>query len=109
MKGILVSASILGGALLFSGCGSSESEIPEATAEMAKKYEVSQVELARGRGLYMAHCEQCHERVEPGKIDPEFWREITPHMALNARLNDKEEQELLQYVMAAHAEVHGLE
>jgi len=76
---------------------------------MAAKYEVKEVTLARGRGIYMAHCATCHERIAPGKIDPEYWREITPHMALNAKLSGKEEKELLHYVMAAHAEVHGLE
>lgn len=100
---------MISGMMGLAGCGTNRSGIPEATAEMARKYEVSQVELARGRGIYMAHCNQCHDRVEPGKIDPEFWREVTPHMAARSKLTDREEEELLQYVMAAHAEVHGLE
>ena len=94
---------------LFSGCAKSIEGIPEVTPAMAAKYEVAEVTLARGRGIYMAHCATCHERIAPGKIDPEYWREITPHMAMNAKLTDREEKELLQYVMVAHAEVHGLE
>ena len=94
---------------LFFGCARSYQGIPEVTSEMAEHYEVEEVTLARGRGIYMAHCSACHDRVEPGKIDPEYWRQITPHMAVNARLTDQEEKELLQYVMVAHAEVHGLE
>ena len=106
---MLVSGLFVLAAWFLTGCGGNQNEIPEVTTEMADKYEIPQPVLARGRGLYMAHCEQCHERVEPGKVDPEFWRAITPHMAVNARLSDKEEEELLQYVMAAHAEVHGIE
>ena len=94
---------------LLVGCASKMELIPEVTPAMSAKYEVEEVTLARGRGIYMAHCATCHERLTPGKLDPEYWREITPHMALNAKLNDREEKELLQYVMVAHAEVHGLE
>jgi hypothetical protein len=41
-------------------------------------------------------------------VDPEFWRGVTPHMAVKAKLSDSEEKQLLQYLMVAHAEVHGL-
>lgn len=76
---------------------------------MAMAYGVDQATLARGRGIYMAHCAQCHERVAPGEIDPEFWRGITPHMAVKAKLTEAEEKQLLHYVMVAHAEVHGFD
>lgn len=75
---------------------------------MAKDYEVEEATLARGRGIYMAHCANCHERVHPGEIDPEFWRGVTHHMAVKSKLTLVEEKQLLQYVMAAHGEVHGL-
>ncbi|MEJ6830947.1 MAG: hypothetical protein QNK61_12210 [Akkermansiaceae bacterium] len=75
---------------------------------MASDYGERQSTLARGRGIYMAHCAQCHERILPGEIDPEFWRGVTPHMAIKAKLTDEEEDQLLGYLMVAYAEVHGL-
>ena len=94
--------------VFLTACSYQDDGIPEVTAEMAKEYEVPEATLARGRGIYMAHCAECHERVEPGKVDPEFWRGVTPHMAVKAKLSDEEEKQLLQYLMVAHAEVHGL-
>ncbi len=95
-------------AVFFYGCASSNQDIPEVTAKMATQSGVDQVTLARGRGLYMAHCATCHERVKPGEIDPEFWRSVTHHMAVKAKLSATEEKQVLQYVMVAHAELHGL-
>lgn len=102
------SLSVLFLGVLVAGCAYQDDGIPEVTPEMAKEYEVSEKTLALGRGVYMANCAKCHERVEPGKVDPEFWRGVTPHMAVKANLSDEEEKQLLQYLMVAHAEVHGL-
>lgn len=99
----------LAGGLALTGCVPSYMGIPEVTPKMAKAYGVDEATLARGRGIYMAHCASCHERVHPGQIDPEFWRGITPHMAVKAKLNQSEEKQLLHYLMVAHAEVHGFD
>ncbi|MDB4537353.1 hypothetical protein N9230_01930 [Akkermansiaceae bacterium] len=94
--------------VFLSACAYHDDGIPEVTPEMAAEYEVPEKTLALGRGIYMAHCAQCHERVTPGAVDPEFWRGVTPHMAVKAKLSDSEEKQLLQYLMVAHAEVHGI-
>jgi hypothetical protein len=47
--------------------------------------------------------------VHPGEIDPEFWRGVISHMAVEAKLMKLEQQQLLHDLMVAHAEVHGLE
>lgn len=90
------------------GCASKQNAIPEVTPQMASDYGERQSTLARVRGIYMAHCAQCHERIFPGEIVPEFWRGVTPHMAIKAKLTDEEEDQLLGYLMVAYAEVHGL-
>ena len=108
MKTILFSLLGLFAFGLILGCSKSNKGIPEVTPKMAMEYGVDEATLARGRGIYMAHCSQCHERVHPGEIDPEFWRGVTEHMAIKAKLTDEEEQQLLHYVMVAHATVHGL-
>lgn len=108
MKRILVVGFAAVAGVFVAGCADSFKGIPEVTPKMAMEYGVDQATLARGRGVYMAHCAQCHERVHPGEIDPEFWRGITHHMAIKAKLTEEEEQQVLHYVMVAHAEVHGL-
>ena len=70
---------------------------------------VEQAELVRGHATYLRHCQQCHARVPPGKIDPEYWRGIVPHMALKSAIDSREEQELLLYLTAAHGTVHGMD
>jgi len=87
------------------GCGPS---IPEVTPEMAELMDVSRVRLERGRALYVEHCDRCHSRVPPGRLDAEYWRGIVPHMAEHARLDSAEEEDVLVYLMAAHDEVHGV-
>jgi mono/diheme cytochrome c family protein len=109
MKRFFVRSLAIMGLGLFFGCADSYKGIPEVTPKMAMEYGVEEATLARGRGIYMAHCAACHERVHPGEIDPEFWRGVTHHMAVRAKLKDFEEKQLLHYVMAAHAEVHGLD
>jgi hypothetical protein len=94
---------------LFLGCAKSFKGIPKVTAKMAINYGVEEVTLARGRGIYMAHCASCHERVHPGEIDPEFWCGVISHMAVEAKLMKLEQQQLLHDLMVAHAEVHGLD
>jgi mono/diheme cytochrome c family protein len=76
---------------------------------MALGLGVEYTELMRGHATYMSHCARCHERVPPGKVDPEFWRGIVPHMAARAEIGEAAERELLLYLMAAHGTVHGLD
>lgn len=82
--------------------------LPEVTAKMASDYGEPIEDLRQGKQLYLIHCATCHPRVQPGEIDPEFWREVTPHMAVKAKLSLDDERKLLGYLMVAHAEVHGL-
>ena len=109
MKKIFVMGMGLVGSGLFLSCAKSFKGIPEVTPKMAMDYGVDEATLARGRGVYMAHCAACHERVHPGEVDPEFWRGVTHHMAVKAKLTEVEEKQLLHYVMVAHAEVHGFD
>ncbi|MFK7851800.1 MAG: hypothetical protein AB8D78_12565 [Akkermansiaceae bacterium] len=96
------------GFLVLAGCADRTNEIPEVTEKMAMEYGVDQASLMRGRETYMAHCSKCHEHVKPGEIDPEFWPSVTAHMGVKAELDDKQEEELLHYLMLANATVHGM-
>lgn len=94
-------------ALVAAGCAANTNRIPEATPRMALELGVEHGQLVRGREVYMAHCNECHDRIPPGEMDPESWRGILPHMAVNAELTTTEEEEVLLYLMAAHGTVHG--
>lgn len=91
------------------GCGPDVEAIPQVTDQMAMEMGAPKSKLQRGRDLYMAHCNQCHERVTPAKIDPEYWREILPHMSKNAKLNATQLQDLQTYLIAAHGTVYQLD
>jgi mono/diheme cytochrome c family protein len=92
-----------------AGCGPDVEAIPQVSAQMASDMGVEKAQLQRGRDIYMAHCHQCHERVKPAKIDPEYWREILPHMSQNARLNAAQLRDLQTYLIAAHGAVYHLD
>jgi len=91
-----------------ASCGPDVEAIPQVSDTMATEMGVEKAQLQRGRDLYMAHCNQCHERVKPAKIDPEYWREILPHMSKNAKLNGAQLQDLQTYLIAAHGTVYQL-
>ncbi|WP_193211292.1 hypothetical protein [Luteolibacter marinus] len=93
---------IASGILLLPACRTQSGGVPEVTPAMAARTDVSEVRLQNGRDLYMSNCNRCHERVLPGTEDPEFWREVVPHMAKNARLDPSQESDVLVYLMAAH-------
>ena len=95
------------GCILLAGCSDQTERIPTATPEMAAAMGVEREQLETGRQLYLAHCEKCHARVEPGKRAPEYWRSTLPHMAKYAKLTYDEEEDLLIYLVAAHGTVHG--
>lgn len=94
--------------LVIAGCGPDLTVIPEVTPAMASEMGVEQQQLQQGRDLYMANCNKCHERVLPAKIDPEYWREILPHMSHNAKLNQTQLEALQTYLIAAHGTVYGM-
>lgn len=96
-------------AVWISGCAMSKKQIPEPTPKMAMALGVEHGELVRGHATYLNHCNRCHEHVPPGVIDPELWRGVVPHMAVNAKISKIEEQELMLYLVAAHGTVHGLD
>ncbi|MFM2297896.1 MAG: hypothetical protein RL117_1603 [Verrucomicrobiota bacterium] len=100
---------LLIGMMALSSCGPDLKAIPEPDESMALAMGVRESELQRGHTTYMAHCQKCHPRVPPGKIDPEAWREILPHMSQNAKLRPTEYDELQLYLIAAHGTVHQLD
>ena len=94
--------------MLFAACQHEPGGIPEVTPAMAIQMDTSEPRLQNGRTTYMTSCNRCHERVLPGNEDPEFWREILPHMAKNAKLTKDEESDVLLYLMAAHLKARGV-
>jgi hypothetical protein len=105
-------SAIIGLALFSSlivSCGPDLNAIPEVTPKMAMEMGTTQQQLQHGRSIYMAHCNKCHERVPPAKIDPEAWREVLPHMSQNAHLNSAQLADLQIYLIAAHGTVYELD
>lgn len=93
--------------LMALSCTKQLDNIPLASQRMAQDYEVSLNDLQKGRDIFMQHCNACHERVPPGKIDPEAWRTILPHMSMRAHITKQDTQRLQNYLIAAHGIVHN--
>jgi|GEM_PF-4974860 len=92
--------------LLLAHCASRA--VPEVNDEMARRTAVEPERLENGRAIYLEKCHRCHEQVPPGKLDPEYWRQIIPHMARNAELGRGEQADVLNYLIAAHLEASGV-
>jgi hypothetical protein len=97
MKKILYLYAIL----LFSACSVTllspvQSDVDRGAAKFPG---LSLADLQQGKSLYEANCGKCHGLKKPESRDEAAWREIMPPMAKKAKINDKEQQLILQYVV----------
>lgn len=76
---------------LFGGCASQESIAPRV---------VGRPLLEEGRVIYTTRCTDCHNAVAVTAHSRAEWPEIIRRMAPESRLTAKEENAVLQYVMA---------
>ena len=97
MKKIL----FLYGLLLFWACSASVFKPVQSDADRgASKFPgLTLASLQEGRSLYEASCGNCHELYKPAFTNEDGWRKIVPVMAEKAKIDDKSEQLVLQYVV----------
>ena len=76
---------------LFSGCVTQESIAPRV---------VGRPVLEEGRTIYTTLCTDCHNAVAVSKHTRAEWPDIIRRMAPESRLTAKQENAVLQYVMA---------
>ena len=76
------------------------SEVPNPSAEMARKSGKSLDQLQRGHVVYMLNCGQCHEYPLPERVDIMDWEDAMPKMIGHAGLGTSDEKAVLDYVKA---------
>ena len=71
---------------------------------LAKKSGSSLKELHIGFGVWMRECGKCHDHGFPDDVSTEAWHAATPKMAWNANITQKEQDALLNYILAVKNE-----
>jgi len=91
-------------ALWVIGCVSLDQRVPpidQRMIEYGQKHGVSDRSLLTGRQTYLNRCIGCHG-VEPvDRYSLEQWEVIVPEMAPEAKLNDAQTVDLLNYIRTA--------
>jgi hypothetical protein len=82
-------------------------EVPNPSAEMARKSKTPLATLQKGHVTYMLNCGQCHYYKLPADIDVEDWQEVMPKMISHAGLEPGDEKAVLAYVLAVKATQEG--
>ncbi len=75
-------------------------EVPNPTAEMAKKSGKSLPQIQRGHVVFMLKCGECHKYELPENLDVDEWQDTVPKMIKHAGLDAADEQAVLAYVVA---------
>lgn len=75
------------------------SNVPNPSAEMAKKSGKSLSRLQKGHEIYMLKCGECHNYMLPQVIDEARWEKKLPKMISHAGLGEAEEQAVMDYVI----------
>jgi mono/diheme cytochrome c family protein len=56
-------------------------------------------EVAEGSQLYNDNCGKCHKLKTVTDFTPEQWKTIVPDMAAKAKLDETQENKIMQYVL----------
>jgi len=75
-------------------------EVPNPSAEMAKKSGKELPRIQRGHVVYMLKCGECHVYQLPQNLDVDEWEDAVPKMIKHAGLDPADEQAVLDYVIA---------
>lgn len=74
-----------------------------AKAATAKWPDATEASLAEGRELFVGKCNACHEHPDVNAITAGKWPEIVKEMGEKARLDAKQSDLVLRFVLAARA------
>lgn len=102
-KRLLVFALIIG----LVGCAASRVTAPSQSDvdRMKSKYpDYTLEDLNRGKTLYEANCNKCHDLVKPSSESEQEWERIVPNMVNKVNrngvvLDDKAQQNILRYLI----------
>jgi hypothetical protein len=101
MKRLLITA------LLLTSC-ETNNYAPPVTLVMTRStsHRMQDVDLKRGRTLFVHRCIECHTLPAIWKYSDEDWPKIVNSMAHRASLNPSEREAVIAYILAARASAH---
>ena len=101
-------ARLLAIPFVIAGCATMDNtRLPTVTAKMAG-HGVSTESLEAGRAVLATRCVSCHGLEPIAKYSENDWRRIVEGMGPRARLDAREERDLLAYLIAARAAVSNI-
>lgn len=62
---------------------------------------MEEAQLAEARLLYVNRCSGCHNLILPAAHDLDKWKKVLDEMALRAKLNDLQREEIWRYLQTA--------
>lgn len=95
-------------ALVLPGCVSLETMAPPVEGTVIQQASIHGTDvqsLRRGRAIYLNQCVRCHTVMAVNDYDVAEWRALMPEMGKEAKLTGEQEQDVLDYVLAAHAAI----
>ena len=90
-------------AALLWGCGARAlppPAEPDRARLTARWPNVTLAQLQAGQQLYAQRCGACHQLYEPASQSAQRWPEVVRAMKERAKLDDSQEQQVLQYLLA---------
>lgn len=93
--GLLAGLSACGGALL--------PQLTPAQIQWAGQQwaDMEGSRIVAARQLYVARCSGCHNLILPSAKELREWEQVLPKMALKAKLNDGQREEIWRYLQTA--------
>ena len=76
----------------------------EVTLAASKWPSATESSLTEGRDLFIARCNGCHDYADLKKIPEGQWPEIMKRMGKNAKLDAKQAEAVLEFVLVAQKE-----
>lgn len=83
--------------VIMVACSPKTTEVIEVEGEAPDAFPSS--EVAEGSQLYNDNCGKCHKLKTVTDFTPEQWKTIVPDMAEKAKLDETQENKILQYVL----------
>lgn len=95
--------AVLGVLVLLGACGGAM--LPQLTPAQVQwagqQWAGEEARIAAARRLYVNRCSGCHNLILPAAHDLDKWRKVLDEMALKARLDDFQREEIWRYLQTA--------
>jgi mono/diheme cytochrome c family protein len=116
MRKIVLSLGMCAALIAFNACKSKEKPVasttpvttttpaPSLLSVAEKKFPgITQADLDEGQKIFTGECRKCHGEKKIATRDETKWKEIMDRMAPKAKLDDKQKEKVLRYVLSQRA------